>query len=251
METQALPIKSGSERTIYLLATLAKLEKAVRIQDLIAETNLAQSTLYRQLALLKKWGFVVENDGLYTPGPMCLPLAWGFDRSSYLIEHAHPTLLELSKTSGESVGLFVVANHYGVCLDMVESVQSLRCSFSKARSFPLVKGATAKALLAGLIPHEQNTVIEHLLLESHLTESNAQCLTEQLQQIQHQGFATSNGEVDNGIWGVSCPLSGSLAKNCAVITLMAPSSRISGREQYLIDATRRAAQRITARLSSL
>ena len=53
METQALPIKSGSERTIYLLATLAKLEKAVRIQDLIAETNLAQSTLYRQLALLK------------------------------------------------------------------------------------------------------------------------------------------------------------------------------------------------------
>lgn len=251
MEIDPLSIKSGSERTVYLLATLAKLEKSVRIQELIHETGLAQSTLYRQLALLKKWGFVVERDGLYTPGPMCLPLAWGFDQSSYLVEHAHPSLVELSKNSGESVGLFVIANHYGICLDMVESMQSLRCSFSKARSFPLVRGATAKALLAFASDQEQANIIESLKHEEHLAGSEIEQLIQQLAHIQQQGFATSNSEVDDGIWGVSCPLSGPHHQSSAVITLMAPNSRIAGREQHFIDQTQRAAQRITTRLLSL
>lgn len=251
MEIDPLSIKSGSERTLFLLATLAKLEKSVRIQDLILSTGLAQSTIYRQLALLKKWGFVVENNGFYTPGPMCLPLAWGFDQSSYLIEHVHPELEQLSKASGESVGLFVIANHSGICLDMVESMQSLRCSFSKARSFPLIKGATAKTLLAFAAKLEQQTITQKLLLDGGLTNAEIVDLTLQIKQIQHQGFAISNGEVDEGIWGISCPLSGPHQQSSAVITLMAPNSRIAGREQYLIDLTRRAAHRVSSRLLTL
>lgn len=251
MHIDPLSIKSGSERTLYLLAILARLEKAVRIQDLIQETGFAQSTIYRQLALLKKWGFVVEVDGNYTPGPMCLPLAWGFDQSSYLIEHAHPELQQLAQTSGESVGLFVVVNHHGVCLDMVESRQSLRCSFSKARSFPLTKGATAKALLGAMQATQRQTVLDRLVHESYLTPQASIALQAQVTLSTQQNHTTSDGEVDAGIWGVSTPLAGVRGQGCAVITLMAPSSRVSERAPYLIDLTLRSAHRISRCLQSL
>ncbi len=71
--------KGGAERVLFVLATLARLERSVSIAELVAETGLAQSTLYRQLALLKRWGFVVDSNSEYMPGPMCLPLAWGVD----------------------------------------------------------------------------------------------------------------------------------------------------------------------------
>src|SRR5690606_31515737 len=75
----------GAERTLYVLAVLARHGQPLCVADLAGLTGLAVSTLYRQLALLKHWGFVQENAGAYAPGPTCLQLAWGFDQTSWLV----------------------------------------------------------------------------------------------------------------------------------------------------------------------
>lgn len=251
MHLQEQVTKGGAERVLFVLATFARLERSVSMAELVAETGLAQSTLYRQLALLKRWGFVVDGNNGYAPGPMCLPLAWGFDQSSYLVQEAHVELEQLSRSSGESIGLLVAANNQAVCLDMVESPQPLRCSFVKGRGLPLCRGASAKALLAFMSRDGQTAALKRLVQEQTINAEESLRLTAELAAIKAQGYATSDSEVDVGVWGISAPIFQQSSHAAAVVTLMVPNTRISNRMQFFTDMTVRVASRISSRLQSL
>lgn len=107
---------------LLVLAALASHGKAMSVRDLLAVTGLAQSTLYRQIALLKRWGFVAENAGHYAPGPISLQLALGFDVNSLLVEASRSEMQQLARASQESIGLVVAVKHQVMCLEMVDLV---------------------------------------------------------------------------------------------------------------------------------
>ena len=68
-----------------------------------------------------------------------------------------------------------------------------------------------------------------------------------------EGYVVSDSEVDPGVWGVSAPIFARAARSSpgvASITLMAPVTRVPGREAALIDATRRTARDISRRLQN-
>lgn len=241
--------KGGADRVLFVLATLARLERSVTPAELMAETGLSKSTLYRQLALLKRWGFVMESSGTYLPGPMCLPLAWGFDQLSYLVQEAHNELEALARNTGESVGLLTAANNQVVCLDMVESPSSLRCSFAKGRGLPLWKGASAKTLLAFMDSDRRVAALRHLEREG-LHNEDILALKTALEPIRAQGYCISDSEVDEGVWGISAPIFQQYGHAVAAITLMAPNTRIHNRERQFIDITSSIAARISSRLQS-
>ena len=54
-------VGAGADRVLYVLATLAWHDGPLSIAALAEQTGLAQSTLYRQVALLKRWGFVART----------------------------------------------------------------------------------------------------------------------------------------------------------------------------------------------
>ena len=248
--TDEFVAKGGADRVLFVLATLARLERSVTPAELMAETGLSKSTLYRQLALLKRWGFVMESGGAYLPGPICLPLAWGFDQLSYLVQEAHSELEALSRNTGESVGLLAAANNQVVCLDMVESPSSLRCSFTKGRGLPLWKGASAKTLLAFMDSDRRAAALRHLEREALVEAQDVLALKEALNHICAQGYCISEGEVDEGVWGISAPIFQQYGHAIAAITLMAPTTRIHNRERQFIDMTSSIAARISSRLQS-
>ena len=243
--------KGGADRVLFILSVFAKIERPVTVAELMALTKLPQSTLYRQLTLLKKWGFVFESGGEYLPGPRCLPLAWGFSHSSFLLQHARKDMLALSMQTGESVGILVAVEDMAVCLDMVESTSSLRCSFVKGRSMPLIRGASAKSLLAFLPAAKRQALIDNAVEQGQLDDEEARQLAIQLEQVRQAGFVVSEGEVDAGVWGVSAPLFQHKQMALGSITLMAPSARTTGRSQHLIDATVKAAAQISTTLKAL
>ncbi len=246
MSTNAMPSVTTADRVLQVLAILAQRGQALSAAELMERTGLARSTLYRQLARLKRWGFVLESDGHYAPGPLSLQLALGFDLASHLVCQARPDLQALAEQSHESVGLIVAVNDQAICLDMVESQQSLRCSFEKGRSVPLRAGASAKCLLAHLPEAAQAAV-----LDSQYGPGSAERLSAQaeLEAIRQAGFAASTGEVDPGVWGVSVPLFGMARRAVGAITLMAPVSRVQNQDQSLIRMTVVAAARISRGLT--
>lgn len=240
----------GAERLLLVLTALASHGKAMSVKDMLGATGLAQSTLYRQVALLKRWGFVTEDAGFYAPGPISLQLALGFDINSMLVEASRDGMRQLSRTTQESVGLIVAVNDQVICLEMIESIHSLRCSFEKGRAVPLRAGASAKSLLAFMADKARTETLERQFAGDDATRA---ALEAELERIRARGYAVSDSEVDPGVWGVSAPVFRRVSRDpgaSASITLMAPSSRATGREHQLADWTVRTANAISARLQA-
>jgi len=241
----------GAERMLYLLTLLAQHARPLTVAELAETSGLATSTLYRQLALLKSWGFVQESAGNYMPGPTCLQLALGFDQASWLVREALPEMRRLSEKTNETIGLMVVAHEQMVCLEMVESRHSLRCAFVKGKGLPLFFGASAKSLLAFLPAARRTAIVLDAVQSGVLSDAERGELEREIIQIRSQGFAVSSSEVDEGIWGVSAPLLQGKDKLLGTLTLMAPISRAGAQTQGFIQQTRQCAARIITRLHGL
>ncbi len=244
-DTPTLLAVPTADRVLQVLAVLAQQGKSMPAAELMERTGLARSTLYRQLARLKRWGFVLESDGCYAPGPLSLQLALGFDLASHLVRQARPDMVDLAQQSQESVGLIVAVNDQAICLDMVESQHSLRCSFEKGRSVPLRAGASAKCVLAHLPEAVRAAVLDSQWGAGTPERDAAQRETD---AIRKAGFAMTAGEVDPGVWGCSVPLFGASRQSVGAITLMAPIVRASGQEEALIRMAVVAAARISRQL---
>ncbi len=188
---QSAAATGGSDRVLMVLATIARHGRPVAARELVELTGLPQSTLYRQVAMLKRWGFVLESAGTYAPGPISLQLALGFDHASHLVQEARIGMAKLVAESGESVGLVVAVKDQAVCLEMVESQQSLRCSFEKGRGVPLLAGASAKSLLAFMPPAAARAILADLLAIDADTQAQLQA---ELSDIRAAGYALSEGE---------------------------------------------------------
>lgn len=238
--------KSIVDRVLHVLVCIAKAGHPIGAKRIAAQVGMPLSTVYRHLGALKKWGLVQEHmaTGLYEPGATGVLLARGFDQNSYLINQSRDEISALVERTGESVGLLVYTNEQVVCIAMEESTLSLRCSFTKGRAHSLMYGASAKALLAFLPRPLQKRLIEEQLGHDPIA---VDALEKQVAEIRKKGYATSEGEVDQGVWGISVPLISDNERLEGTITLMAPSLRVGAREEELIKMTIKAASRICNR----
>ncbi|MFC6335638.1 helix-turn-helix domain-containing protein [Pseudomonas sp. CCM 7891] len=241
-----LESKSIVDRVLHVLVCIAKAGQPIGAKRIAARVDMPLSTVYRHLAALKKWGLIQEHltTGLYEPGAMAVQLAWGFDQNSNLISQSRDEISALVDRSGESVGLLMYANEQVVCIAMEESSRSLRCSFTKGRAHSLMQGASAKSLLAFLPRPLQKRLMDEQLGHDPAAVAD---LEQQLMDIRNRGFAISDSEVDEGVWGVSVPLISHDERLEGTITLMAPSLRVGTRKEELINLTRKAASRICNR----
>ena len=197
------------------------------IAALAEQTGLAQSTLYRQVALLKRWGFVAEHDGEYGPGPLSVQLAWGFDQSSFLIHEAQPDMAALAVASGETIGLLVAVRTRPSAWTWWKA--SIRCAARSQGSRPAAgPSASAKSLLAFMPVARLQAALGYLAGEAGMDPAR---LSGELETIRGQGYAVTDSEVDAGVWGVSVPIFQRAHQAVASITLMAPSTRAAQRPQ--------------------
>jgi len=238
---------SSHERVLALLTVLAQLGRPASAGELMQATGLAKSTLYRQLAMLKRWGFVFETGNVYAPGPVSLQLALGFNAVAMLTHYAQDDLQWLSQRSRETVAITVAVHRHAVCVDMIEAPQSLRCSFEKGRSVPLRAGATATCLLA----HLPELALQNIVQAECPDKVRQSAWLAQLAEIRARGYACSSSEVDEGVWGVCFPIFTRGRFLLGGLTLMAPLQRITNQQDAFIQLTSEAAQRLNARLENL
>lgn len=243
----ATQLVAPSERILQILACIARHGRPLGVRELVEQTGLPLSTVYRHLTVLKNWGWVQEHarSGLYEPGPLAVPLAHGFDQQSWLMQIARPEIEQLAERSSESVGLLCYLHGQVVCLDMVESLGQIPSSFAKGRVNTTIRGASAKALLAFLPAALQAQVLDQYLASDDVQRASLQA---ELQQIRSSRYATSQNEVDQGIWGVSAPIFSSPGKLIATLSLMSSSGRVAVMQQEFINMTLSTADRISRRL---
>ncbi len=245
---------------------LGTLEKCVQILTLFSDSPVLQvseiaekmgqprSTAYRYVAALKAHHLVEEaDDGPgYQLGPKILELAATMSRRP-LRDVARPYLERIGRETGETVILYGLRDHTGICLDKVDGNQTLRVSYDRGDVTPLHASATGKAIFAYLDAKEQRQIIKNVGLEAftETTITDAKLLAEESIKICEDGFSESNGEAIEGTRGIAAPISSFSGRVVASIGVSVPQHRGEGDDRLLlIELLTEAAEQITRELSS-
>lgn len=232
-------------RTLDVLSYITSCASPVTPQVISTTLDIPLSTVYRLLAILIDWEFVshAKQYGTYCVGSQSIKNHEKYYHHSLLMEAAKLELQSLAKKTRETAAIITSNLRETICVDMIESEQALRCSFIIERGNTLIKGASAKTLLAFHQTQYQEQVFD-IHAKQLISDVDKLKLQQDLQQIRKQGYGTSTSEIDEGVFGASAPI---FKGNdvLAVVSVMAPEFRSIHRVDELIMHTRQAADNIT------
>lgn len=232
-------------RTLNILSYITTNKLPVTPQMISKALNIPISTVYRLLTILINWEFITfaKQYGTYTVGAQSIKTQDKYYHHSLLMSASKSELQVLGKKTQETVAIITSNLCETICVDMVESSQALRCSFVVGRGNTLIKGASAKTLLAFRDQDYQELVFETHGSQLKTTESLQQ-LKQALTQIRQQGYGMSISEIDEGVLGVAAPIFKG-QDIIAVISVMAPEFRSTHLVNEFITDTCKAAHNIT------
>jgi IclR family transcriptional regulator, KDG regulon repressor len=212
------------ERAISLLFRLAEHRRGVSLQQLALDVGCSKSTVHRLLATLEGLG-VVEWDALaghYRLGRRARELAptgWGRGDLRHL---ALPYMQELRDESDETVTLHLLDGDEHLVVEECESKQEIRRTLPLGQRAPLLRGATAKAILAFLSAAEVARI-----LAATSTPDDPGPTAQELHDIRSLGYAFSISERVPGGSAISVPIRDQDARVCAALSISGPSFRFT------------------------
>lgn len=228
MSSQGLRTVDRAMESLLAIAAKAPITPAELSQTL----GVPVSTTYRYLSSLRKHGLIWElADATVAPGPRCVQLEAAFRRTFHQSSYRE-LMAQLSRETGETVALLVPQGDEAICIDTIESTAPLRYSFSKGVAKPMLLGASAKAMLPWL---DADWLDNAITTSPDLDDDQRGRLRAELPQIRDRGYATSIGEVDQGVWAVGAPIFKANGALDASVSVIAPHFRVVGAEQRLTE----------------
>lgn len=233
-----------ADKVLRLLVLLSEAKTPQSARQLASGLGCPISSVYRYLSVLRDWD-LIQDDLLgegFTIGPRALALSGAFYDQFQLASLSLGVMGRLMLQTGETVLLLIPAAGQVVCVESVESHRPLRYSFQRGVviSSPL-RGASAQAML----PYYSEGFIRQALAQE--PDLSAAALLKKREDIRIQGYAISEGEVDEGVVAVASAILGPAERLLGSVSIVAPALRVDGakRREYagLICA---AAQEISA-----
>src|SRR5215211_3450070 len=159
----AVPTIRSVERAVDLLFCLAGRDGSRSLEQLAREIGCSKSTVHRLLGTLEGLGVVaVERDGhyrCYRLGPRVRELGREGWEQIDLRQIARPHLSALRDESEETVTLHLIEGNAHMVVEQVESPQEIRRILPIGQRTPLLRGATAKAILAFMPIERVRTIL--------------------------------------------------------------------------------------------
>jgi DNA-binding IclR family transcriptional regulator len=199
--------------------------------------------MYRYIALLRDTGLLVGDDrGAYHLSPRFITLARAAKAAERLIEIADPVMRDLMHECGETVIFVRLIARVPVCVHRVESEHHLRATFEPGQSLPLLRGASGRVLLAGLPERLRR---EHLAPFTRSDPAATAEIEETLVKVAASGWATSEEEIDHGVWAASAAVTDGRS-TVAALTVPSPLVRApAAQQQRLLGQVQAAAARLS------
>jgi IclR family acetate operon transcriptional repressor len=215
------------QRALDVLDALAEAPEGRTLAQLAQEAGLPKSSIFRYLATLEARGYV-ERDGergRFRVGQRLVPLH--SRRLELLARAARPRLDALRDRFQETVNLGVLDGGQVAYLQIVESPQAMRFAAREGGRDPIHSTSLGKAIASQLSREHVLRILESegmpkLTLR---TITDPEALLAELEEVRRRGFASDNGENEEGGRCVAVPLA--LAGVRAAISVSAPAFRFS------------------------
>lgn len=204
--------------------------RSLRLTDASRYLDVASSTTHRLLAMLQYRGFVRQNAATraYELGPTLDRIAFSLLRRMDVRERARPVLEQLSADLQETVHLGRLEGSNVLFIDSIESPQAVRVGSRLGRSMPAHCTSTGKAMLAQFGARQLMTLFpeEDLVQLTSKSIGTREDLFSALDAIRRRGYATSNGESEDGVSSIAVALDPPVNPPMA-INVSVPASRMT------------------------
>jgi DNA-binding IclR family transcriptional regulator len=210
------------ERAVELLQRLGEQTADVTVAELASEAGMPTSTAYRLLGELEQHGLVHRAaDSTVALGTRLVALGRTAEAGLQLrlVAPAVTIMSELCRETGETVILTAPCALEAIVLHVVETeIHSVRLSYAMFRRGPMHRGASAKILAAHLEPDERRRLLDAV---------RSPGLEAELDQIRHDGFAVTIGELDEGAAAVAAPILDRRGRLLAGLSIAGPAGRVA------------------------
>lgn len=217
------------ERLIQLLEAISAASGPVSVQDLINITGFPRTSIYRNITTLQECGFVEEAEpgNRYVLGMRFVKIALTGKADSHVINAVSPMMQKTVRTLAETAYL---ARYRGGRVELIHVVTptdpAVSFVYPGLGQRPAHACASAKAIAAFIDP----------LLASTMTDSNplafnARTITDkdavqrELENVRRNGFAISDGEMEEGVISVAVPILVDRLGAIFSIGIIGPASR--------------------------
>jgi DNA-binding IclR family transcriptional regulator len=210
----------------------------------VAETTgIPLPSVYRYVAVLRDMGLLIRDEQSdYHLSAQFIGLGRAAEAGETLIEIADPVMRRLAAATGETVLLVRLVGDAAICVHRIESSHRLRISFEPGQGLPLDRGASARLLLASLTPDERRARLADLWRQDR---RRATALEDQVVLAAERQWATSEEEIDPGIWAAAAAVCDARGIT-AVISVPSPLVRAPHEvQEQLLERVRTAADEVS------
>lgn len=241
------------ERALDLLEYLARAANWTGVSELSTVTGLPVGTVHRLLMTLTAREYVVRDNHTrrYALGPAFRALVGSDPRMPNWSEIAAPYLRELVEVSGETANLAVMERGRAVYVAQAQPMRMVRMFTELGNRVFMHNTGCGKVLLA----YQPDEVVSSIIAEAGLpaytehTITDPERLRHELELVRQHGYASDNGEVEEGVRCLAVPVYGPKRKVVAAMSISGPTSRLSSaRTPILLPHLKRVSENLSQTL---
>ena len=223
------------QKALRILVYMGEQAPEAGITQLASELGLTKATVHRLLNTMERFELIEKNaeSERYRLGLKLHQLGSKAVESRTLRSEAHRLLLEMSRRSRETVSLAVPTTGGVICLDRMDSPQTIITVRTPVGAmFPPHCTAAGKAILAYMTEDEINEIVKRNGQRQYTQFTIAQLadLKENLRLIRQRGYAVDHQELERGLSGVAAPVLSAHERVIAAVGIAGPTLRFRGKE---------------------
>ncbi|MDM8539993.1 IclR family transcriptional regulator [Desulfococcaceae bacterium HSG9] len=240
-------------RTAKILKLLA--EHPRRFTDIVKDIQLTKSTVHRLLVALDQAELIKKNplSGCYHIGPLISQLAANpINEHQFLIVCSIEEMRKLRDLSRETVTLQISMGTERICLEEIQSMESIKYVSGKGSIYPIFVGSAGKMLLSMFGDDQIDILMRKFNFDPSAPNpiKTSEELWKEIELARNLGHSTSFGERVAGSASVAVPITDYICP--AILNVLGPIDRftkdsISG----IIEEMKDSAARIYRELSHL
>jgi DNA-binding IclR family transcriptional regulator len=242
---------STADRAIEILLLFTQDKPVWTHQEISAHFEMPRSTTYRYLTSLRSNALIVQDGrGSFSLGPRLLHMAQVARLGNPVLSMATETMHELAEKFQEVVVLNERVGQEIIALDRIESPQRIVLKSTRTHLLPWPATGSAKVLLAFAAKDDYDALVAALTptpYTEHTIRTKPQLL-KHLEGVRRAGYATSDEERDQDVWGASVPLfQGGECRHA--LSVVGPKFRLTAaRRAAILDELRQAGEEISRQL---
>lgn len=243
----------NSLRRMLVILDLFTQDRPTIDVDYICRTlDYTAPSAYRYLRELTDVGLLVKIPRGYTLGPRVIELDRQMKEHDPILVASRELIEELGETTGLNVLLSELYDATVISVHQSTGRESLPLNYGRGRPMDLFRSATARVILAYLLPRQLRRIYDQHV-EAHSLEyigGDWKAFSKSMLEIRKRGYCVSTGELDPDKTGLAAPIFDEKKRVLGSITLVGATQRFRAfSEAHLAEMLIDAAATITRRIA--